>query len=186
MAIPDHAKKVFQGVIFSVYQWQQEMYDGSTATFEALRRPGTIQVIPTMGEHVLLSYEEQPGKPLSYSLLGGRQEEGEDPLVTAKRELLEEAGLKSTDWELLKEYESDGKIQWTSYFFIARNCQKVAEPHLDPGERIEVRPVTFEEFIERATDDSFWTTLKFVVDIYRMKLELEKLEGFRRLLFRSE
>ncbi len=185
MRIPDDAKKVFQGVIFSVYQWQQELYDGSTATFEALRRPGTIQIIATIGEHIVLSHEEQPGKSLGYSLLGGRQEEGEDPLVTAKRELLEEAGLESSDWELYKEYESDGKIQWTSYFFIARNCQKVAEPNLDPGERIEVKPVTFEEFIERATDDTFWTTQRFVIDLYRMLLKPEELETFRTRIFRK-
>ena len=44
--MPEHAKKVFSGVMFDVYQWEQEMYDGSTATFEKLTRPDTAQVIP--------------------------------------------------------------------------------------------------------------------------------------------
>ena len=43
--IPDEAEKVFNGVLFDVYQWQQEMYDGSYATFERLRRADTAAVI---------------------------------------------------------------------------------------------------------------------------------------------
>ena len=33
MKLPEQAKKVFDGEIFDVYQWDQEMYDGSTETF---------------------------------------------------------------------------------------------------------------------------------------------------------
>ena len=70
--IPDHAKRVFQGVIFDVYQWQQELFDGSIETFEALRRPNTLMVIPTMGDTILLAEEVQPGKGRFLSLFGGR------------------------------------------------------------------------------------------------------------------
>src|SRR5882762_1533858 len=106
MKLPHNAKKVFQGKIFSVYQWEQQLYDGTTATFEMLKRPGTIQIIPTSDETIYISYEEQPdNKPLSYTLFGGRQEPNEDPLMTAKRELLEETGMESEDWELYKTYK---------------------------------------------------------------------------------
>ena len=43
--IPDHATCVFHGALFDVYQWQQEMFDGTYETFEMLRRPDTIAVI---------------------------------------------------------------------------------------------------------------------------------------------
>ena|SRR3989344_5917123 len=97
MKIPIQAKKVFDGKIFDVYQWRQEMFDGTTEIFEMIKRSGTIQIIPTIGSKILLSYEEQPTKPKTYTFLGGRQEEGEDVLVAAKRELKEEAGLESDD-----------------------------------------------------------------------------------------
>jgi hypothetical protein len=29
---PASAKKVFEGVLYDVYQWPQKLYDGSTAT----------------------------------------------------------------------------------------------------------------------------------------------------------
>ena len=43
---PPQAKRVFKGMIFDVYQWEQEMYDGSTHTFEKIIRPDTVLVIP--------------------------------------------------------------------------------------------------------------------------------------------
>lgn len=182
MNIPQGAKKVFSGKIFEVYQWEQKMYDGTTKIFERLKRPGTIQIIPTIGDNMFLSYEEQPAKPKSYNFLGGRQEEGEEPLATAKRELLEEAGFVSDDWELLKEYHYAGKIDWTTYLFTARNCRKAAEPHLDGGEEIEVKQVTWEEFLTITSREDFWS--QFIAsDILRMRLNPEKLEAFKKKLF---
>lgn len=182
MKLPSAAKKVFQGKIFSVYQWEQELYDGTTATFEMLKRPGTIQIIPTAEDQIFVSYEEQPTKPRSFSLLGGRQEPDEDPLVTAKRELLEEAGLESDDWELIKTYEYSGKIEWPMYLYIARNCKQTGEQKLDPGEKIEVKKVSFEEFLQIASSETFWNQI-FANDMLRMKLDKEKLEEFKKRLF---
>ena len=59
--IPPHATCVFQGILFDVYQWQQEMFDGSFRTFEKIRRR-TIgaQVIATRGDRIFYSQEQQP------------------------------------------------------------------------------------------------------------------------------
>ncbi len=182
MRIPKEAKRVFKGTIFEVYQWEQKMFDGSTAIFEALKRPDTIQIIPTHGNTIFLSHEEQPNKPLSYTFLGGRQEEGEEPLSVAKRELLEEAGLESTNWELIKTYESEGKIQWKTYLFAARNCQKIAEPKLDPGEKISVEKVDWKKFLEIIDDENFWGK-NIAHDIHMMTHDKEKLAMFEKKLF---
>ena len=179
--IPDHAKLVFKGKIFDVYQWEQEMFDGSTEIFERLKRPNTVQVIATQGDNILLSFEEQPGKSPCYTFLGGRAEPNEEPLATAKRELLEEGGLESSDWELYKVYEPGGKIDWTIYLFIARDCKVVAEQKLDAGERVEVRSTNFEQFIEIVSAESFWASL-ITTDVLRMRLDPSRLEEFRRKL----
>lgn len=182
MKLPPQAKKVFQGKIFDTYQWEQKLYDGSTATFEMLKRPGTIQIIPTEGNTIYLSYEEQPTKPRTYTFFGGRQEPDEEPLVTAKRELLEETGLESDDWELIKTYEFTSKIDWPMYLYAARNCRKVAEQHLDPGEKIEIKKVSFEEFLKIVSSENFWN-LPVANDILRLRLEPKKLEEFKKKLF---
>lgn len=179
--IPQHAEKVFTGKIFDVYQWEQEMYDGSTETFEMIKRPNTIEVIATQNDKILLSRQSQPNKHNYLSLFGGRAEEGEPALATAKRELLEESGLESRDWELFKTYEPVHKMEWQVFTYIARNCKKIAEPHLDPGEKIEVIACTFDEFIDLVQDDAYWGT-EFTLDVLKMK-DAGKLDQFRKQLF---
>ncbi len=181
MKIPPQAKKVFQGVIFSVYQWQQEMFDGSIATFEMLKRPSTIEIIAVQGEKILLSHQSQPNKHNFYSLFGGRAEPDEEPLVTAKRELLEESGLQSHDWEFIKSYQPMHKIDWEIYLFVARNCTKVQEPQLDPGEKIETVACSFEEFMKIVEKDEYWGN-ELALDMLKMKEE-GKLAAFKKKLF---
>lgn len=146
--IPAHAQRVFQGEIFDVYQWPQAMYDGSTKTFECLKRPDTVVVIPTQGDTVFYAEQEQPNKGPYLSLFGGRMEDGEEPLEAAKRELLEETGFVSDDWELLVSNPFRGKIEWTIHYFIARNCRKVAEQTLDGGEKITLLSTDIDGFLQ--------------------------------------
>lgn len=182
MKLPPQAKKVFSGQIFDVYQWEQEMYDGTTKTFEMLKRPDTIQVIATRGEKIYLSYEEQPMKPKTYTFLGGRIEPGEEPLACAKRELHEESGMESADWELYKLYEFPGKIEWGMYLYIARDCKKTSEPHLDGGERVEVKELSFDEFMNIVTDEQFWGQA-VSGDFLRMQRHPKRIEEFKKKLF---
>ncbi len=169
MKLPPEAKKVFKGVIFDVYQWQQEMFDGSTATFEMLKRVSTVQVITIQDGKICVAHQSQPTKKDFYSLLGGRCEVGEEPLVSAKRELLEESGLVSSDWELLKTYQPSHKIDWDIYLYVAKNCQKVAEQKLDAGEQIAIKTCTFEEFIDIVLSEKYWGD-ELVLDVLRMKV----------------
>lgn len=56
---PKQRPKSFEGVIFDVYQWEQELFDGSTTTFEMLKRPGTVYVIAIdSNDHVVIQQEE--------------------------------------------------------------------------------------------------------------------------------
>jgi len=181
MKIPSQAKLVFKGQIFDVYQWDQEMFDGSTETFEAVKRPNTIQIIPTQGDKIFISRESQPHRHNYYSLLGGRAEEEEEPLVTAKRELLEESGLVSDDWELFRTYSNFAKLQWDIHFFIARNCKKVAEPKLDSGEKIEILEYNFDQFKEFVENDEHLAK-DLALDLLKME-KMGTLNNFRQKLF---
>lgn len=181
--IPENAKQVFNGIIFDVYQWEQKQFDGSTKTFEMLKRPNTIQVIATSGEKVFVGKEQQPDNPNPfYSLFGGRQEKGEEPLTTAKRELLEETGLSSQDWELLKVDFPQVKVDWSIYLFIARNCKKVQQQQLDSGEKIEVLEVSFEKFLDIIESKEFWGT-QIRNDIFRIRQNSKDLADFKKKLF---
>ena len=178
MKLPDAAHIVFSGKIFDVYQWEQAMYDGTNTTFEMLKRPDTVQVIPTMGNKIFLSYEEQPTYALQYSFLGGRCEKGEEPLAAAKRELLEESGFESSDLELFKSFEPFHKIDWQIHYFIARNCKRIKEPQLDAGEKLTVKEFSFEQFVSKVTETSFGMN-HFSYELLRIRDNPEALQKLK-------
>ena len=150
--IPENAKTVFKGEIFEVLQWPQSMFDGTSATFEKLRRPDTAIVIPVLSNRqILIAHQEQPGKPSFMGFLGGRVNQGEDPLVAAKRELREESGYSSGDWTLLLATQPVSKIDWAIFIFVARNCEKTGDQDLDSGEKIAIQAVNFDQFFEMVT-----------------------------------
>jgi ADP-ribose pyrophosphatase len=145
--IPKEAELVFKGNLFDVYQWQQEMFDGSYQTFEMLRRPDAALIIAIDGDQIVLLDEEQPGGIVQNNRLpGGRIEPGEDPLVGAKRELEEEIGERYAKWALLEVSQPAIKIEWFVYVYVA--VDKIGEVPLahEPGERITVKRVSFDEF----------------------------------------
>lgn len=187
--MPENAKKVFSGVIFDVYQWEQKMYDGSIETFERLDRADTIDVLAvTTAGKILIQRQSQPDRDEAFlCLIGGRVEKEEDTLVAAKREMLEETGYFSSEWELLGSYQPTVKIRWEMFVYVARNCEKIDEQHLDPGEQIELQKVTFDEFIDLVDTGK----MRRIPDIIRercirAKYHRPSYEAFNREIFGSD
>jgi ADP-ribose pyrophosphatase len=179
-APPRNATRVFQGTVFSVYQWKQRMYDGRYVTYEAVWRPATVNIIATVGRKVLMTRERQPGIPGWYlGMPGGRAMEGETPLQGAKRELLEETGCVSNDWTLLSTDRAWPVTRWMVCWYLARNCRKVAEQSTHPSEIVEVSSVDLDEFLERAV--SIFGNV--VTDWAEMKRDRKRRDAFARKLF---
>lgn len=183
LPIPPHAQLVFQGKIFQVWQWEQKMFDASMETFERLKRPNTAQVIPIIDDKILIQTEEQPDKLKPFiSLPGGRCDWDEDPLDAAKRELLQETGYTSSDWVLCKEQALVGRIEWTVYTYIARNCILKRSPQLDAGEKITPRLISLEEFLMLPEDPSFYERELVALLLYA-RFDSKIKEEFSNLLF---
>lgn len=157
--IPEHAEKVFEGQLFDVFQWEQELYDGSRKIFEKVQRTDTTDIIAiTEDEKVIVLEQEQPGKGKFFSLPGGSIDRDEDPMDNAKRELLEETGYESKDISLWYSTQQVSKIDWALYIFVARNCKKISDQNLDGGEKIKVLLVSMEEFIDMIIDQKIVLT----------------------------
>ena len=173
--LTDKPTKVFEGVIFDVYQWNQEMYDGSTEVFERLSRPDATVVLPVTSDgKILMSKQEQPSVDPFWGLFGGRLEEGEEPQPSAERELMEESGYECADIKLVDEYRPHSKIDWSIYYYIAKGCKKVSDQNLDAGEKIEVFEVDFEEFYEKMLNGTIRET---GVKMWMMEAILDKSRG---------
>lgn len=156
------------------------MFDGTYQTFERLNRPYTVTIIATFKNKVLLTREEQPGgAKRDMWLFAGRMERGESPIKAAKRELLEESGMASDNWHLLRVFDPVSKIDWRVHLFSAADCRKVSEQNLDNGERIKVTGVDFERFMSLSH--------KFGGDLGNYLSEINESEKarsrFKKLLF---
>lgn len=180
--IPTHAKRVFKGILYDVYHFEQEMFDGTTKTFEMLHRKPSVQVLPIYNGKVVVAKEQQPGTETFATFLGGCSEEGEDPLHAAKRELLEETGFHSDAWELLFTLPIPGRINWDIHFYVARDCKKVAEQNLDNGEKIELIELDFEELIQFTQQPGFRNKV-FKSYMANFQYDQEKLALLKGKLF---
>jgi len=182
--IPTTARLVFKGVIFEVWQWQQEMFDGSKQTFEKIWRPPTVEVIATVNDKILIEYQDQPNRKDNINLPSGRADQNDDLLNEAKRELLEETGYQSDDWELFLHHGRDGKVIHEIYYFIARNCKKIQEPQLEVGEKIETKLIDFENFIKLKEKNNFRVSPEFKNYLLQISVNQKAKDDFKKLLFK--
>ncbi|KKW28559.1 MAG: hypothetical protein A3K06_03605 [Candidatus Doudnabacteria bacterium RIFCSPHIGHO2_01_52_17] len=183
MKLPKKARRVFKGILYDVYHWRQQMYDGSFETFEGLKRANTVNVLPVVGDKVLIGYQSQPGMKPFIGLFGGRIDRGEAPLAAAKRELLEETGYESGDWVLLDTAELSTKVEWKSYFYAARDSRPVAPPTLERGEKIRIQRINFEKFMEWVASEKF-RDKEVALTVLRLLRNPRELRAFKRLIFK--
>ena len=81
----------------------------------------------------------------------GYIEENEEPVVSATRELVEETGYSCNKLvPLVKFYQDEGCSAAFNHIFLALDCEKTGNQHLDSDEFIRYFECTFEEAIELA------------------------------------
>ena len=181
--IPKHARKVYDGTMFQVYEWEQELFDGTTKTFEGITRVPASFVIPVLGDKILMIKEEQPGRTPFVFFPGGKFDDvHDDPLGVAVRELREETGYQSDDIKLWKEFSSKDFMIKTDYVYVARQCHKIEQPSPEGGERIEPFLVSFDELFVWARN-SLFRMQDIALHLIRIDEDETQKEAFKKLLF---
>ena len=176
--IPDTAKQVFRGRLFSVYQWRQKLFDGTVAVFEKLKRPDTaVCLAVSHDKRMLVLKEKQPGRDWFWSLPGGRIDESESARQAAARELWEETGYKTDDWHDWFVIQPVSKIDWQIYYFLALYCQQTGKIKPDAGERLETHLLTWSEFLDLIYQPN-WYDQSLTCEISRLR-HLGQLAEFK-------
>ena len=99
-------------------------------------------------------YKHATGKELIEIPAGMFEPDETDGLATAKRELIEETGYTSDDWQYLGEtVESSSKLTTRMHLYLAHNCRKTDTQHLDKTEHLDVLVVPFEKAIQMIMDN---------------------------------
>lgn len=183
MKLPQDATKVFGGILFDIYQWQQEQFDGSTKTFECAVRGDVVKSIPIIGDTILISRDEQPGLTGCYDLFGGFVEIGESNEEAIKRETEEESWYIFEDYKPLRYSPYGMKIVWGKQYYIAKNCTWTTPQHLDSGwERVTIHQVNFDRRLEIITSNEFCKP-DFAWHITQNYILPNKLDELKQVLF---
>jgi 8-oxo-dGTP pyrophosphatase MutT (NUDIX family) len=133
---------VYEGKIFEVRKDRFRFDDdGEEADREIVEHPGAVAIVAHDGEVVYLV--RQPREAVDEQALlelpaGKLDEEGEEPLDTAKRELAEEIGKAAERWEHLKSfYTSPGFAAEEVHLYLATDLRD-ERAEAEENERIEV------------------------------------------------
>ena len=95
------SEDVFRGRLLHVKRDTVRLPDGKEATREYIVHPGAVMIMPRLPDGKLL-FERQfryPSQRVFVEFPAGKIDSGEDPLATAKRELVEETGYAAGRWE---------------------------------------------------------------------------------------
>lgn len=103
--------------------------------------PDYINVIAVTQEDEFLCFRQTKYgvEGLSLAPVGGYIEPNEDPLVAAKRELLEETGYAASEWLALGSYRVDAnRGGGIGHLYLARNAARVQAINADDLEEMEL------------------------------------------------
>jgi ADP-ribose diphosphatase len=143
------SERVFEGKLLDVRRDRVQLPNGGTATREYIVHPGAVLVIPVRDDGRLV-VERQFRYPLDRVMIefpAGKVDPGESPLVTARRELAEEAGYAATAWTRLGTVHTVVSYSTEAIeFYVAEGLTHVGAK-LDEGEFLEVFDMSVDEML---------------------------------------
>ncbi len=140
--------------MFRVREDRVRWPDGHIAPYTYIQTPGAVWIVPVMedGRVVLIRQFRYTVDDWCWEVpAGGFHDFEGSPLELAKRELAEEVGGESDDWHYVGFFRSGVSLfDEVCHIVLARNVRLTREPHLEPGELIEVHPVPAPRALEMA------------------------------------
>ncbi len=148
-----NVKEVYKGKFITILEEDYRLPNGNIIQRERIRKNNGKEAVIIVGrtseDKYLLVVQNRISGIVSVEFPAGYIEEGEDVLVAAKRELLEETGYTSDDLYLLDTYRSSLGIDGSVInIVVANNVSLVSEQNLDESEYINYDLFTLDEIGE--------------------------------------
>lgn len=168
-------KKLFQGKIISLDVEQVVLPNGVQIEMEIVRHPGGAAVVAIDEKQrtcLLKQYRYACGAWV-WELPAGKIDNNEEPLLTAQRELQEEAGRRAAQWQSLGHMiSSPGVFTEIVHCYLATELSVCDTGH-EAEELIEIHWLPFEEAFEWAIDNRI-SDAKSVIGLFRAHAFLNK------------
>jgi ADP-ribose pyrophosphatase len=144
-------EQVTNGKFIRMHTDRVRLPDGSESHREYILHPGAVVIAAFIDADTLVfehQYRYSVGRHF-IELPAGKIDAGEAELETAKRELLEETGYVSDDWQFaLTMHPTIGYANEHIDLYIAKNVRYVGH-QLDEGEFLEVFTMRLDDAVER-------------------------------------
>lgn len=141
---------VYEGGFIRVHKDSVMLPDGALSSREYITHPGAVAVLAMLDNGNLVmerQYRYAPQREF-IELPAGKIDHGEDILICAKRELLEETGYVAKEWiHLTTAWPCIGYADERMEYFLARGLVHQGSK-LDDGEFLEVFELSLSEAIE--------------------------------------
>ena len=133
------------GRILAVRLDQVVMPGGGVARREIVEHPGAVAILPLHDDATVVmidQYRYAVGRRLRELPAGLLDTAGEDPVSTARRELVEEVGCTAQDWSVLVDVvSSPGFSDEAVRVFLARGLTEIGRPAGDDDEEADLSVV---------------------------------------------
>jgi len=142
----------YQGRVIRVTVDRVMLPNGKQAALEVVHHPGgaAIVALNDLQQVCLLHQYRYVAGGWIWELPAGKLEPAEPPEVTARRELVEEAGVDATDWVSLGSLlSSPGVFSEVIHLYLARRLS-AARSQLEDSEVLEVHWVSFRQACDMA------------------------------------
>ena len=144
-------ERILESYVFDVERRTVEL-EGDTFTRDVVVHQGAVAIVAERpdGRVALLRQFRATIQQSHLEIPAGTCDvDGEDPLATAQRELLEEVGATSQDWTLVRRfYNSPGWTNQETWVYLAMNCSIAEAAPEGPDERMmEVLWLTREQVV---------------------------------------
>jgi ADP-ribose pyrophosphatase len=141
---------VYEGSFMQVRKDRIMLPDGRESSREYITHPGAVAVLALLDNGNLLmerQYRYPPQREF-IELPAGKIDDGEDILITAQRELLEETGYVADEWiHLTTAWPCIGYADERMEYFLARGLRHHGR-NLDDGEFLEVFELSLAEAMQ--------------------------------------
>ena len=148
------SRLAYDGGLLKVKRDEVRLPDGHQAWREYVLHPGAVMVLAYVDPRTLLLERQYryPKQRHFIELPAGKLEPGEDPLATAKRELIEECGYEAAEWRRVTTIDPCiGYSNEVIHIYAARGLKHVGS-NLDVGEHLETFEATLADAIEWVRD----------------------------------
>lgn len=142
-------KRLLHTPVYDVFGQSEAAVTGVTGEYVAIEAPDWVMTIPVyQGKFVMVTQWRHGEDRITVEFPGGVADRGEDPAVTAARELYEETGFRAGKLTHLGTVSPNPAL-FKNHFhcYLAEDLEPTGEQHLDDDELLRYQLMPIDEVI---------------------------------------